>query len=145
MPGYTVKGFRYTGEDIEYGWNFTDSLHCRTKQIHDPKMLHMVHKHMDKTVKPEDRYELLVYIRDYSKAGLVSESLKLNWRVKGDPRWTTVLLDKTDRDHVFSSAIKGADNGQTVEYYISASDNSGRTATLPITAPQNLYTFTIKS
>jgi agmatine/peptidylarginine deiminase len=38
-PGYQVIGFAFDkGED---GWSYTDSLHCRTRAVWDPKMLHL--------------------------------------------------------------------------------------------------------
>lgn len=143
MPGYEVLGFQYTDLELENGWSFTDALHCRTKQIHDPEMLHMVHKHIDKATVPADSFEILVYIRDYSNTGLASNDLNLFWRLQGEYRWTKESLDLTTESRTYQAYIKGPSVGQTVEYYLTAADNSGRSGTLPIIAPTNLYSFYI--
>jgi agmatine/peptidylarginine deiminase len=143
MPGYKVTGFEYTDEYLEYGWSYTDALHCRTKQIHDPEMLHMVHKHLNRIVVPANSYEITAYIRDYSEAGLASQATKVMWRLQGSDNWSEVTLNKTGREYIYIGHISGPFTGQTVEYYISATDNSGKSGTLPITAPVNLYKFYI--
>jgi hypothetical protein len=46
---------------------------------------------------------------------------------------------------LFTASIPGGDASDTVEYFISAADASGRRETLPRTAPAGLYSFSIVS
>jgi agmatine/peptidylarginine deiminase len=147
MPGYEVIGFE---NDIPVpvmgytGWLSFDALHCRVRAIWDPGMLRMAHRRMDETVEPALSWPIEVEIQDYSKAGLVSEELLLYVRTQNDEVWQTITLGSTQSPFNFQASIPGAKSGTTVEYYISAADKSGRQETLPRTAPDNFYTFTVK-
>ncbi len=155
MPGYTVKGFEYqinkepTVSDNarrhygNKGWNGNDALHCRTRALWDPGMLYMSVDHIPGYVQPASEYPVTVIIKDYSKKGLLNESLKLSWRMKGAPEWTEVPLVASGHPDIFNATIPGAKTGATVEYFISAKDKSGRSETMPRTAPGGLYMFTV--
>jgi hypothetical protein len=82
-------------------------------------------------------------IRDYSQAGLVEDQLQLSWRIAGTKEWSQVRLEPTGADGAFRATIEGAAPGQTVEYFLSAADRSGRRETLPRTAPKGFYTFQV--
>jgi agmatine/peptidylarginine deiminase len=147
MPGYEVIGFEnnipvpvmgYTG------WQSFDGLHCRVRAIWDPGMLRMAHRRMDNTVEPAKSWPIEVKIQDYSKAGLIPEELKLNIRTHRDQVWQTIMLSSTDNPNIFQVSIPGVNSGETVEYYLSAADRSGRRETLPRTAPDNFYSFNVK-
>ena len=147
MPGYEVIGFEnnilvpvmgYTG------WQSFDGLHCRVRAIWDPGMLRMAHHRMDNTVDPAKFWPIEVKIQDYSKAGLIPEELKLYVRTHRDQEWQTIMLSSTDNPNIFQVSIPGVNSGETVEYYLSAADKSGRRETLPRTAPDNFYSFTVK-
>jgi agmatine deiminase len=147
MPGYEVIGFE---NDIPVpvmgytGWQSFDALHCRVRAIWDPGMLRMAHRRMNNTVEPADSWPIEVNIQDYSKAGLVPEELKLYVRTKNDQSWQAIILGSTQNPNIFQASIPGVNSGTTVEYYVSAADKSGRRETLPRTAPDNFYSFTVK-
>jgi hypothetical protein len=99
---------------------------------------------MDNTVGPAKSWPIEVKIQDYSKAGLIPEELKLHVRTHSDQEWQTVILSSTNNPNIFQASIPGVNSGETVEYYLSAADRSGRWETLPRTAPDNFYSFTVK-
>ena len=147
MPGYEVIGFE---NDIpvpvmDYtGWQSFDGLHCRVRAIWDPGMLRMAHRRMDGMVEPSKSWPIKVTIHDYSQAGLIPEELQLHVRTHSDQKWQTIVLGSTTNPKIFQAAIPGVNSGETVEYYLSAADRSGRRETLPRTAPDSFYSFIVR-
>ncbi|HXH28153.1 MAG TPA: agmatine deiminase family protein, partial [Candidatus Polarisedimenticolia bacterium] len=141
MPGYEVIGFR---NDSPYDWNWLDALHCRVRAVWDPGMLYLSHRRIDASVAPAASYPVEVTIRDYSRAGLVPDELRLFWRLRGESAWRSLQLSPGSAPHTYEGAIPSAGSGRTVEYYLSAADRSGRHETLPRVAPQGFYSFSIR-
>ncbi|MFN8345097.1 MAG: agmatine deiminase family protein [Spirosomataceae bacterium] len=153
LPGYTVKGFTFALKDepivskamkenykTGYGWNSGDALHCRTRAIWDSKMLYISAKRLPLTVTSNEKLTLYATIIDYSKKGLESTSPKLHWRIQGEEHWNEKALNTTDNNTHFNAEIPTKINGKVIEYYISATSKSGRSETMPRTAPQGFYT-----
>ncbi|MCK5645240.1 MAG: agmatine deiminase family protein [Anaerolineales bacterium] len=145
MPGYDVIGFEDETRNPWEGWLSFDAIHCRARAIFDTEMLYMIHKRIDETVAPAESYPIEVTIRDYSGAGLIQEELLLSWRLSGENDWNVKELDSTYDPAIYTSSISGVSSGQTIEYFLSAADRSGRQESLPRTAPDGFYTFTIES
>lgn len=154
MPGYKVHGFEFklSEEPIisdemkrhyrTIGWNFGDALHCRTRAVWNPEMLYLSVKRIDKKVKLSDSYTVETTIIDYSKKGVTQANLY--WRVKGGVEWISEELEvKEDKNH-YSADIKGLKSGQMIEYFVVAKSKSGQTETMPRTAPEGVYLFTIE-
>lgn len=155
MPGYTVKGFTFKLEDepdsynpddlyTNVGWDPGDVLHCRTRAVWDPQMLHINVDTLDKEVRKADSYKVHAAIVDYSKAGLIADALKIVYRKNGG-EWVSAPLAATPTHEVYAGTLPGGEAGDTYEYYIAAADNSGRAETAPRTAPTAFYNFTIVS
>jgi hypothetical protein len=144
MPGYEVIGFEHHRGWLEHWWWF-DALHCRTRAIWDPEMLYMAHRRVDDPAAPAKSYPIKVRVTDYSRAGLIPDSLKLSWRRQGDAAWRAVPLAASPDPEIFVASIPGAAGGQTVEYFLSAADRSGRRESLPRTAPDGVYSFSVIS
>jgi agmatine/peptidylarginine deiminase len=137
MPGYEVLGFEHDG------WMWFDALHCRVRAVWDPEMLRMEHRPLDRVVEPADDYPVAVRIRDHSRAGLVSEDLELSWRLRGEDRWQSLRLEATAKPYVYQASIPEAAPSETVEYFLSAADQSGRRESLPRAAPDDVFRFTV--
>jgi agmatine/peptidylarginine deiminase len=144
MPGYQVIGFEHQTGWLK-GWRWFDALHCRTRAIWDPEMLYMTHRRIDERMAPAEAYPIEVRIRDYSRAGLIHDSLELSWRLRGNRRWQAIPLQASPDPEIFLASIPGPTGGQTVEYFLSAADRSGRRESLPRTAPQGYYSFAVVS
>lgn len=138
MPGYEVIGFEY-----EDNWYTYDALHCRTKAIFDCFMLLIWHKPLDEEIIELPEYRIAAVIDDRSEAGLIEDELLVYWRKKGAPSWNSVTLSPISGVDSFATAIPGQPPQTTVEYYLSAADSSGRKETLPRTAPEGFYSFTV--
>lgn len=155
MPGYAVKGFTYVLADEpfvdqkvreqyhNYGWNFGDALHCRTRAVWDPEMLFISTKKIAKQVDSNHVNIVYTTIIDYSGKGLLKDKTELIWRIAGTNNWNKIPLNSTDINH-FSAEIPGHKPGTAIEYFISAVSKSGKTETQPRTAPSGTYTFSIK-
>ncbi len=128
MPGYEVIGF----ENDVYSWWSYDALHCRTRAMWDPGMLHMRHQRPPEALPAAD-HPVRVEIRDYSRSGLVEDELRLHWRVDGG-EWESLPLAAADPT-AWSATLPAADVGAVMEYWFEAADHSGRRETLPRTAP----------
>lgn len=157
MPGYTIKGFTFALKDEPvvskemkdhyrsgYGWNSGDALHCRTRAVWDKEMLFMSVKRVDAEVDAKTPNIVHTILIDYSKAGIVKESSRLFWRVSGQVQWMSIPLMQSDNPEHFYAEIPFHESGATVEYFVSASSQSGRTETQPRTAPNGFYRFKIK-
>jgi len=146
MPGYEVLGFK---NDIPVpvmgyaGWQGFDALHCRVRAIFDPEMLSMTHRRLDETMPPAETYPIEVTIRDHSRAGLISEELLLFVRTTTVQAWRSIPLEPDADPAVFSASIPGAAAGETIDYYLTAADSSGRSESLPRSAPAGYYSFSV--
>jgi agmatine deiminase len=139
MPGYEVIGYEY---DDVVGWAWYDALHCRVRAVWDPKMLYMTHKQIRDRVEPAESHRIDVLIRDYSRAGLIADELKLSWRVRGEAHWNEVALTAGATPGIYTAAIP-APQSAVIEYFLSAADRSGRRESLPRVAPDGFYTFEV--
>jgi len=135
MPGYVVKGYRFDGA---FAWTYTDALHCRTKALWDPKMLHLRHRRLDRTVPPRTELPLRIEAWDYSKAGLDRNAVSVHWRLGGEQPFQ-VLPMKRDSSGGWAALLPGAPEGSELQYWIEATDRAGHRATLPPTAPEGFF------
>jgi len=139
MPGYDVIGYEYGGA---FGWMWFDALHCRVRAVWDPKMLYMTHKRIRDGVEAANSYRVDVLIRDYSRAGLIEDELKLSWRARGKTDWNEVALTPATTPETYTAAIPAPD-AAVVEYFLSAADRSGNQEALPRVAPDGFYSFEV--
>ncbi len=137
MPGYEVIGFPWGS------WYYYDALHCRTRAVFDPEMLRITHRRLDAEVPQAAGHTITAMIDDRSETGLVAGELRVYWRLNGSPTWSWLTLSPTGSTDTYEVDIPGQSPGQTVEYYLAAADNSGRSETLPRTAPAGFYSFTM--
>ncbi len=156
MPGYKVKGFDFqinkeptVSDEARHhygnrGWNDGDALHCRTRAMWDPQMLYMSVDRIPNAVQAAKEYPVYTIIKAYSKMPLIPESLKLSWRIKGTTEWNEIILASATTPDQYKASIPGAKSGITIEYFVAAKDKSGRSETMPRTAPEGLYSFSVQ-
>ena len=154
MPGYEVIGLPHTN------WYYYDALHCRTMSIFDAGMLRMSHARLRGVLPAAPSHEVEVDIDAMSGAGLLPGAQVVRWRLEGETSWneeplspsrkssTRVGMESAScsgaaREDSFVGYIPGQTPGDVVEYYVSASDSSGRMESLPRTAPVGFYSFQI--
>ncbi len=134
MPGYEVIGFSYSS------WYTDDALHCRVMNIFDRYMLRVDHNPVQEGVAGVD-LPVSVYVDDRSEAGLDMERTALHWRVAGELDYTVVPLTPEPEPNWYGATIPGQPGGTAVEYYVTATDFSGRTAARPRPAPLAVHRF----
>ncbi len=137
MPGYEVIGFPWGS------WYYYDALHCRTRAVFDPQMLRITHRRLDTDVPQASGHTVTAMIDDRSESGVIAGQLKVWWRLAGASTWNGLTLIPDGGIDTYEADMPGQAAGQTVEYYLSAADNSGRSETLPRTAPAGFYSFTV--
>jgi agmatine/peptidylarginine deiminase len=139
LPGYDVVGFPWSS------WYYYDALHCRVRAIFDRHMLRITHRRLDATAPYASSYPLTAAIDDRSEAGLIADSLRVYCRVAGAPAWDWSPLTPTGQPDEYAGAIPAQPPGATVQYYIAAADNGGRSESLPRVAPDGYYSFAIQN
>lgn len=130
LPGYTVEGFPYGG------WAPTDALHCRTRNVMDNEMLLVQHIPVDSLQTAGSPVTINALIRCHPDNALLDHDL--NYRIGTSGVFTTLSMSSGSADS-FSVNIPGVPDGETVQYYISASDNSGRNEAQPRFAPATWF------
>ncbi|MFO7625769.1 MAG: agmatine deiminase family protein [Candidatus Fermentibacteraceae bacterium] len=129
LPGYTVKTVYYSG------FENTDALHCRTRNAMDRYALWVNHTPVNQE-QGTGAVTIEAFIRPHPDNTLTSHNL--NYRTGGTGNFTTVAMAAMG-GNVYSAQIPGFGTGTSVEYYITASDNSGRTAQHPLFAPETWF------
>jgi agmatine deiminase len=136
MPGYEVIGFEWSA------WYHYDALHCRTMGIFDRHMIRIEHKALRGEVLFDDLPLIKTRIIAYPGTGLVDDSLRLYWREKNTTNWYYEPLEAIPGTDSLMAYIPGAEISLIYDYYIAASDSSGRNETHPRSAPHGFHTFT---
>lgn len=138
FPGYEVIGFLNPGK-----WYSYDALHCRTMAIFDRFMLRIAHRPIDREIETQNAINIIATIDDRSEKGLIADECNLFWRKKDDTSWQKVMFNKISGVDSFQADIPPQNSNTVIEYYLSAADSSGRTESLPRTAPDWFYTFKV--
>lgn len=126
LPGYHVVGIPY------YDWLNTDAIHCRAMGVTDSMMLQVDHIPVAGAQPAGQPVTVTAFIKCHPAAQLTVKNCQ--YRLGTSGLFTAVPMTATRADS-FSAQIPGAAAGDTVEYYISAADNSGRIEQQPRFAP----------
>jgi agmatine/peptidylarginine deiminase len=129
-PGYTIIPIDKRAFD-----GFGGSIHCITKQVPAENPLLILHD----PIRGEHQQTSFDVIAEISnRSGIANANLV--WRHKNGS-WNTVPM--TQNGGFWEAQIIGNSGAlsDTVEYYLSASSNNGKTIEKPMTAPDGFYTF----
>ncbi len=138
MPGYEVKGFEHRNK-----WYSHDALHCRVMAIFDRFMLWLSHKPLDAEIDAPSTIAIKAVIDDRNDAGLIESDCQVFWRKKGATQWESTPFHSIAGIDSFAAEIPAQNSGTDIEYYLTATDLSGRIATLPRSAPDWLHRFKV--
>lgn len=128
LPGYTII-------PIYYGaFSSSDALHCRTRNVMDPEMLWINHVPVSNTQTAGNTVTIEAFIRCHPDNSLTSTVL--NYRTGTSGAFTPVTMIPMGSDSFYAD-IPGFSAGTTVQYYISAVDNSSRQEEHPRFAPDS--------
>ncbi len=126
LPGFSIVGIYYSG------WQSTDALHCRTMGVTDSAMLWISHKPVAAIQPAGTPVAITSLVRCHPNFSLTSTRCLYRYGTSG--AYDSLTMTSAGSDS-FSASIPGAVAGDTVEYYISATDNSGRAEQQPRFAP----------
>ncbi|MBK8552561.1 MAG: T9SS type A sorting domain-containing protein [Ignavibacteria bacterium] len=113
------------------------AIHCITKEIGVSEPVFFSHAKLLNTLNTTAPYEVKSYIK--SKTGIASASVY--WRTDTTQAYNSVSMTQTL--DTFKASIPPQTLGTKIYYYISATSNSGRTSTKPLTAPSGYIKFAI--
>ena len=132
-------GLKTFGIDVRAMTGFGGQLHCITMQIpadNPVKIWHPAYRDQQ-VIRPEFRIRSTIRNRSGVQSALC------RWRVSSNGTWNEMAL--TDSSGFYVGSIPGDSLavGDTVQYYISATTNNGKTAFKPIFAPQGYFEFVV--
>jgi agmatine/peptidylarginine deiminase len=157
LPGYKIKGFKFNIQDQSYiaewffedyleegnvpGWGPDDALHCRTRAIWDNDMVYISINKVPSEIASSQPAVLYVSVKDYSGNGIPNDGVVLKWRVKGSIDWNSMNMTVSYSQNNWHAEFPIFNNGTTIEYYVNATSNEGKSQSRPITAPKGHYQF----
>jgi len=132
-PGYNIVPIDVRPFDGSGG-----AIHCITKQIPAENPLRIFHFPIDMSDLSDKGFKINAEI--YNHSGI--KSAKVLWKKTNETSFNELILQNTE-DILFQGFIPAENLSQndTIEYYISAVANNGKTMTKPIVAPQGTYKF----
>lgn len=130
LPGYTIVGSYYGG------WLNTDALHCRAMGVTDAEILWIDHTPVSANQPADTPVTVNAFIRCHPSNSLTYTRLFHRYGTGGP--FTQIDLTAIGGNN-YQGVIPGTAAGTTVQYYISAADNSGRAEAHPRFAPDSWF------
>ena len=142
FPGYEIIPIDIRGyeKDLDAGFDgMGGAIHCITKQIPAENPIRILHGNLQGNLNGYGNiYPIFATITN--KSGIASATCY--WREKGNETWTSLPLSLEGQNLFFANLHRDTiSNNDTIEYYISAISNNGKTITKPFTAPKGYYSF----
>lgn len=136
LPGYNVVGIDVDnpGENLI---SLVGAIHCITHSIGVANPLWIVHQPLEEVNTTAD-IPLEAMIKHHT--GI--QEAKIFWREVGQTIYQETPMS-FESDDVWVTNLTVPSNATSIEYYIWAEANSGKTMTRPIVAPEGYWTFNI--
>jgi len=133
------SGYKITSIDVRAFDGFGGSIHCITKQIPAENPLRIFHYPLQNNDLDNNMFPFFAEIRN--KSGI--ENAFVVWRNINDNGWNRTQLQYRSEDK-FYTQLPAKENAieETIEYYIEATSNNGKTIKKPMTAPNGFYSVT---
>lgn len=138
MPGYEILGFQQLSGA---SWQSTDALHCRAHEIADKNMLYVNHMPYWGPQPILSQYSVSAQIYALSGNTVIPDSVWLKYNVNNG-NWAQVSMTHISGNQ-WTGAIPQQSAGDTVRYFIHASDLSPKSVTHPITGQDDPHKFYI--
>ncbi len=134
-------GYEFVEIDVRDFDGYGGAIHCITKQIPAENPVRIYHYPIRWLNTAEEKPNgAWITAFAQNKSGI--EKVELHYRRKGDAEWTIEIMDVYDGNiHDWTIPLYPDFASDTLEYFISATSNNGKTMTKPFTAPQGYYTF----
>jgi agmatine deiminase len=135
LPGYKV--IPIDARSVSPGGG---SIHCITMQIPAENPVLFWHPSIDgyNDIRPSYPIEA----RITNRSGIATAMCK--WKKRSDNNWQTVNLTFNETSGLFTGTLVPGNilATDTIDYYLEATANNGKTAVKPIAAPQGFYSIT---
>jgi len=139
MPGYQCFGVNQLSSAT--AWVSTDALHCRTHEIADKNMLYVHHVPYWGPQPILSQYNVTADIYALSGNAIIPDSVWLKYNVNLGS-WNQVSMTHISGNQ-WSGAIPQQLAGDTIRYYIHASDQSPHSVTHPLIGSYDPHKFYI--
>lgn len=133
MPGYEIFGIESNW------WESTDALHCRTHEVADNNMLYIQHLPLLGIQTIAAPYLITANIYALSDSSIIADSVWLSYRINNGS-WQ-ILPMTSSAAPIWQAGIPQQSPGDSIEYYIHASDNSPRSVTHPLIGQWDPHKF----
>ncbi len=131
LPGYNIVPIDARNLTTQGG-----AIHCVTMQIPAENPIHIWHPALvDQRLWANGKH---LIVKATNKSGI--SSVQANWRVKGTPIWNALNLADS-AGYKIGDIVGSYTINDTIEYYITATSNNGKSVVKPLTAPNGFYTF----
>lgn len=136
MPGYKIVGI-----DCNDIIPLSGALHCITKEVGTKDPLQISHVPLpDVEAADNGSYTVQAIIRH--RSGIAAATLA--HRYAGGPAFAEASMTLIDPDtDLWEAIIPEQELGSTVEYYISATAESGKSISRPLPAPEGYFSFIV--
>lgn len=136
LPGYNVVGIDVDnpGENLI---SLVGAIHCITHSIGVANPLWIVHQPLEEVNTTAD-----IPLEAMIKHNTGIQEAKVFWREVGETIYQETPMS-FDSDDVWITNLTVPSNATSIEYYIWAEANSGKSMTRPIVAPEGYWTFDI--
>ena len=137
LPGYNIVGI-----DCDNSGNniiaLSGAIHCitHTVGVNDPLLIS--YKKIDDVCLEDGTPYVSINALVKHKSGI--SDVFFNYRSEGENQFSSTSMQDNNGDDVWE-AVMTFDFNSNVEYYISATANSGKQQVRPITAPEGFYSF----
>lgn len=138
MPGYTVVPIV---TNTSTPWESTDALHCRTHEVADKNMLYIQHQPLLGAQNQASQYTINANIYALSGSNLVSDSIYLKYKVNNGS-WQKLLMTHPS-GNLWTAGIPQQLPGDTIRYYLHASDQSPKSVSHPLIGAPDPHKFYI--
>jgi agmatine/peptidylarginine deiminase len=135
MPGYNIVGINSNQIIPSLG-----AIHCIVKEVGVFDPIWISHANLDPIVETSDPIEIKAVIK--TKSGIADASVF--WSADTSLGFNSVAMQFISGDTAVGYIPVQTDSTE-IFYYISATSNSGRTATKPIVAPDGVYKFLLEN
>jgi agmatine/peptidylarginine deiminase len=124
MPGYTVQGY--------YNSSFLsdDAVHCRVNTIFDTQMIHVWHQ---PPTSAQALSTITINAEITHRNALASAGTYVAYKHGSSGIWQYATLT-TSAGNIWTASVPTPALGQTLYYYVLATDNTSRTSSLPLCA-----------
>ena len=130
LPGYNIVGIDCNSIIPSLG-----AIHCISKEIGVSDPVFISHRTIRDTLFSNQTYEIKAYVK--AQTGI--STAKVYWSTDTSAGFNQLNMINTG--DTFTANIPSQVHGSKIYYYISATSNSNRTVTKPVTAPRGNYTF----